>query len=298
VADGNNPLPRDRFILDYDYFNSVTLTPNNFNVNRVAVGFEKTFLCQRASVEVRVPFASTLSNDVLADGTTGTRTQFGNVNVALKFLALHGDTHNLSVGMAVDLPTGNDTSAFAGATEQVRIKNDNMILTPFVAWLYTPDDCFFFQNWYSFDCNTKRNPVLVNDGVSLLDMGHLREQSLFQIDAQLGFWILGPRECGFLRGMAPYAELHYNTTVGKPINFTIPALSLTYPQSRFEELNLALGTTFLLGDRVNVTAGAAFPLLGLTPIHHSFDFQIGVRGTIYFGPTYQSRTASSLLSAF
>src|SRR5262249_14312798 len=67
IADDNSPLPRDRFILDYDYFDNVPLSRQT-GVHRFSPGIEKTFLDQSASIEVRLPFAATLSSDVTTAG--------------------------------------------------------------------------------------------------------------------------------------------------------------------------------------------------------------------------------------
>jgi hypothetical protein len=70
IADDNSPLPRDRFIFNYDYFNNASLG-SGIDVSRISLGVEKTFLDQQASVELRIPFASTLDSTSTADGMTG-----------------------------------------------------------------------------------------------------------------------------------------------------------------------------------------------------------------------------------
>ena len=91
LADDNSPIPRDRVVFSYDQFNSVPLTPNGFDVHRYAPGIEKTFLDGCASVELRLPFASTLSSVGTLDGSTPRDTEFGNVNLTFKGLLLRGD---------------------------------------------------------------------------------------------------------------------------------------------------------------------------------------------------------------
>src|SRR5262249_19027286 len=60
-----NPLPRGRFVFDYDLFSGVPLGVGSRDVNRFVFGFEKTFFDGQASVEVRVPFAATLNSDLV-----------------------------------------------------------------------------------------------------------------------------------------------------------------------------------------------------------------------------------------
>ncbi len=299
VSDGNNPQPRDRIIFDYDYFNNAALSVGGFDVNRFSVGFEKTFFNRWASIELRVPFASTLRSNIESNSANGTRTEVGDIHVTLKALLVRGDTHNISTGAGLALPTANKTRIFADGVEMLRIKNDTPVVTPFVAWLYTPNDTFFLQSWTSVAYNTNRNGMLVNNGLALVDVGHFKEQALFQFDTQLGFWAMGPRNDGwFLRGIAPFVETHYNSALGNAGRFSIPTLTLAYPSNSFNELNVALGASFLLGDRVLLSAGAVFPVLGSTANHRTFDYQVGIRGSIFFGPTWRNLTASSLISTF
>ena len=68
ISDDNSPLPRDRVLFNYDYFDGTPLTPNGLDVHRMEAGFEKTFFDGWTSVELRLPFASSLSSDIASDG--------------------------------------------------------------------------------------------------------------------------------------------------------------------------------------------------------------------------------------
>jgi hypothetical protein len=297
ISDDNNPLPRDRLIFDYDFFNNVPLTTGGFDVHRYSAGFEKTFFDQRASVEVRLPFASTLDTNINATGLASRATELGNLNLTAKVLLYRGDALNIAAGLGVALPTAEDTHVFVGSTETVRIANDAVLLTPYLAYLATPNPDWFFQNWFQVGFNTEGNRVLFNDGSGLRPVGRLTDQPLLQIDAQLGYWLVNPcTSGGFLRGLAPFVELHYNTVLGNAGQVNAGDFSITAVNGAFNELNLSFGAVLLLGDRINLALGATVPTLNSN--NRSFDYQLGVHGTFFFGPTYQSRTSSALVSAF
>jgi hypothetical protein len=286
ISDGNSPLPRDRVIFDYDFFDNVPLSARGVDVNRFSVGFEKTFLDGLASLEVRLPFASTLSSDVHADGgTTSDRVELGDLNLTLKALLLSGPVVNIAAGLGIDVPTANDTRLFGPAgNELLRVKNESVVLTPYLGYIVTPNDRLFVQNWVEFGFVANGNPVSVNpDGSGLQNVGRLTDQTLCQIDAQLGYWLVRSNDpSALVRGLAPFVELHYNATVGNPDELRTGALAIGAADAHVDELNLSAGLIALLGDRLQVVAGAVVPLKGHDD--RSFDWQLGVHCNYVFGP--------------
>ena len=65
IAENTSPMPRDRLIFDYGYFDNVPLAPGGVNVNRLTLGFEKTFLDGMMSFELKAPMASTVDSTVV-----------------------------------------------------------------------------------------------------------------------------------------------------------------------------------------------------------------------------------------
>lgn len=205
IADNNSPLPRDRISFRYNYFDTAQAVtgfgPATFNaqgvgtsfaqtrefdLHRYTFGFEKTFLNNRFSTELRVPFNTTLSNNLnLSAGTiTGPAggnafnvmntpdqtlgeegTQFGNLTLIFKGVLYQTNQVVLSGGLGVGIPTGEDTSVrvtdYSGLPTQgqatiqrVRIfdiDNETWALSPFLAVLATPTDRFFSQGFVQFD---------------------------------------------------------------------------------------------------------------------------------------------------
>lgn len=299
IADDNNPLPRDRFIFNYDYFNSVPLTANGWNVSRFSPGFEKTFFHRRTSVEVRFPFASTLDSNI-TQGLETSNVEFGDIHMTFKGLLVASQTCNIAAGMGLSIPTADDVNVrLPNGSELVRVQNEAVILTPYLAGLWTPNPRLFAQAWTQFSFDANGSPVLVNPvGLGLVDVGRLSSQTLMQIDGQLGYWIVsrpGARGCE-LGGLAPFVELHYNTTLNEPDVINTDGVTIGSLGGRVDELNLTAGVAAQFGNNLLVNVGAVAPLR--QDFDRFFDYQIGVRASYFFGPTARARDWATRISNF
>jgi hypothetical protein len=144
-------LPVDRVFLGYGYFDSfrvrqsVGLTPvtrSGFNLNRLDVGAEKTFLNGLGSIYVRMPFLDATDNsaNLPIDG-------MGDISAGLKFslLASKETGSTLTAGMTVSAPTSRDlhvtTSSFRPASGS---NLDGIVLPPDVTTTVNPT---FLQPW-------------------------------------------------------------------------------------------------------------------------------------------------------
>lgn len=281
ISEDNNPLPRDRVIFNYDYFNNVPLNASGFDVHRFSPGFEKTFLNGNASIEVRLPFASTLDTSLTEDGASNRTTLFGNVNLTLKALLYRTDNWAFATGFAANLPTAKDVRLrLADGTDVVRIENESVILTPYVATLWTPNDRLFAQSWLQVGFDVTGSPVSLNpDFQGLVHVGDYRDQTLLMWDTQVGYWMVQRNE-GWLTGLAPFVELHLNSTLNSGSSFSAGGFSVAQPGS-VSELNLSCGVVTHLGQNTFATLGVAMPLRDLPD--RSFDYQIGFRLNYYFG---------------
>ena len=97
-----------------------------------------------------------------------------------------------------------------------------------------------------------------------------------------------------VRGLAPFLELHYNTTNNGADSIQAGAFTIAPNNNHFDELNLSFGAITQIRDNFLLYAGAVVPLLGQN--HRTFDYQIGLHGTLLFGPTGRNR--SSQISSF
>jgi hypothetical protein len=299
LSDDNNPLPRDRVFFDYDYFNRVPLTPAGQDVHRYTPGFEKTFFDQMASVEVRMPFAATLDSDQTLGATNDMRNaEFGNLHVTLKGLLYANPCLHVAAGLGIDIPTADDSRLFSNNREFLRVRNEAVVLTPYVAYLVTPNDRLFFQNWLAFDLLTNGNSVIALPGsVDSTNVGRLNDQNVLQIDAQLGYWLYKAEDhCAWVTALAPFLELHYNSSINDADGVQFSRFSLAPRSGHFDELNLSTGVVAQFGDNCTLALGAAFPLKEGT--NRSFDYQLGVRANFFFGPTARNRSRATAVSGF
>jgi hypothetical protein len=298
ISEDLNPLPRDRFIFNYDYFNQTPLGTNGFDVHRSVLGFEKTFFNQMASVEVRVPFASTL-NSTFTQGTEASNMELGDVRVLLKGLLYSSDTINVGGGLGIYLPTADNIRLVSGnGTEVVRIDNQAVILSPFLGFLLTPTNRLFAQAWAGCDFDINGCPVQVNSGFRHLQpAGRIQDQAFLQLDGQIGFWLFRPGErTGIVQGLAPFVELHYATTLQDADFVRLGGFTIGNLANRYDELNLSAGFAARLFDNLLVTLGGVAPLR--QNFDRSFDYQVGLRASWFFGPSAAQPRAATYVSSF
>ena len=285
LADDNSPMPRDRLTFAYDHYNTLAITPDGFDVHRFAPGIEKTFAGGRGSVEVRLPFASTLTSDLR--GVTNERdVELGNLSVTTKLLLADDGQTRIAGGLAFQLPTADDTRVLlADGAPLARIANETVVLTPYLAGLWTsPDQLWFAQLWSAVRYDLAGNPVLLDpDGAGLRAAGVLHEQSVFQADVQVGRWLVrrDPGDPRRLRGLAPLVELHYNTSLADPDYVALDDLVVGDFAGNRDELNLTLALAAQFGDRLVATGGLVLPLRDDDDA--LFDYQLGLRLNWYFG---------------
>ncbi|WP_010582508.1 hypothetical protein [Schlesneria paludicola] len=273
LAEGSSPIPRDRVFFNYSYFDNAQIAANGVNVSRYTPGFEKTFFNQRASVEVRIPFASTLTSNV--DTTTGvanpTDLQFGNMTIYAKALLFQSRTFAYSTGMGMSLPTANNVNAYSGSIQTLHISNDAVHLLPFVGGVYTPNDRFYSQGLLQFDFDTNGNRVYSNTSLdgstssgALGRIGSFQDASFLYASLSAGYWAYRTQTPGptGLTGFSPLAELHYNRSLqsGDVIRdnngFAIYGQSF----SNIEVLNAVIGANMIFGRNKILTVGYTTPL--------------------------------------
>jgi len=297
TSEDNSPLPRDRVFMTYDYFDNVTAL--NTDVRRYTPGFEKTFFDRNASIEFRFPFASTLNSTFDVDGATNaSNTQFGNMDITLKGLLYGSDSLYVASGLSITVPTAEDVRVTIGGTDLIRIKNQAVILTPYIAALAIPSDRVFAQTWLQVGFDTNGNDLSANFlGTGLQSAGRLNEQTLLQVDTQVGFWLYRSSDSSaWVRSIAPFVELHYNATLGSPDNMRVGGFFIGDPRGGYSELNLTSGFISRIRDNFTMSFGVVAPLRNSD--NRSFDYQIGLRANYFFGPTARSRNEATSLSSF
>jgi hypothetical protein len=298
IAEDNSPLPRDRFIFNYDYFDQVPFTPTGIPVNRYQFGFEKTFFDGWTSLEVRLPFASTL-NSTIGTFSDGTNTEFGNLRLAVKALLLRRPTLNIATGLAIYLPTADSIQIIGpDGSDLIRVDNSSVQLSPYIGALLTPNERLFAQAWIGFVFDTKGNPVHVNPEffAGSYDIGNLRAGTLMTVDLQIGYWLY-QADSGILQRLAPFCELHYNGTVSNgSVLSTSSGLLIGDVNGNFDDWTLSAGFLSQLGQNTTLSVGAVAPLR--SGQNRMFDYQVGVRLNYFFGYTARQRAAASRVTGF
>ena len=196
----------------------------------------------------------------------------------------------VSAGLGVSIPTADDVKARLGGTEVLRIRNDAVILTPYLAGLWTPNDHLFSQGWLGFGLDPNGNAVQTNfTGQGLGSIGRLYDPTTLQCDLQFGFWLIHPcaTKGSALRGLAPFVEYHMSQQIENHGTLTQGGVNVTDNIGRVSDSAVSAGAAIQLYDNINLMVGATAPL-GNDRDRFS-DWQVGVRLNYFFGPTGRAR---------
>ena len=281
LAEGNSPLPTDRWIMNYSFFNDVLGVGD---VNRYTLGFERTFDEGLKSIELRLPIASTLSADQVAGPPRERSTQVGNLSVSYKkIIGVRGPVLTCA-GLGMALPTAADSRLVNDQQEElIRVDNQAVHLLSFVSWIWKGSDRLTWQAFLQLDVDAGGNPVVIVGSDGPAPAGRLRDAMLMFIDMGFTYRWLEDRD-GLIRSVTPFAEIHYSGTLedipgiafGNPGQFQV---DLGPPGRRYDVVNLSLGTHLQLGERISVRPGIVIPLRE-RDIDRQFDYEVGVQVSV------------------
>jgi hypothetical protein len=266
LVENSSPIPRDRILFNYSYYNNVRFTPNGLDVNRYTVGFEKTFLNQLASIELRAPFASTLNSDISATGFPGsapntTNTEFGNMALYIKGLVLEGDSYAVGAGLGIGLPTADDVNLLApNGARLIQIQNESVQLMPYVGAIYAPGDRFFSQALLQVSTVSSGNPTYIDiPQTGLVQFGTLNDPTWLFASLNFGYWTHRGDGSERLSGIAPIFEIHYNTTVNDTDSVGFGPFQVGQTFSQVDMLNLVAGVNLEFFGRTYLSAAYVVP---------------------------------------
>lgn len=283
IAENSSPLPRDRVYFTYNYFNSVPISNTGIDVSTMTPGIEKTFFDGRTSVEVRMPFASTLDSNQSTTGFSGNNLEFGNMTFIPKVLLSQSSTLATSAGLGITIPTADDIVVNGAlGTPLVRVQNESVHLSPFVGALLTPNDRLFMQGFLQFDFDANGNPVQTDIfGTGLTNSGRLQDQNSMFVDAAIGYWLTRGGD-GFVTGIAPIAEIHYNAAITDSDVIRANGLVPTGFANRYDIVNYTSAINFEFMNNTTLTTALVVPLTGNND--RQFDYEIAVQLNHRFGP--------------
>lgn len=258
VAENNSPIPRNRFIFNYNYFNQVSGGVGN--VNRYSAGMEQTFFGGRSSVEVLVPMASTLDVDQIAGGIRSTDTQFGDLSLIFKTLLVESDDFVIAGGIGLAVPTASDARVFNTSGQQIiDLEHQSTHLLPYLGMVHNYDSGLYWQSFVQLDIDLNGNPISADlTGQNLQSAGVLQDQTLMFVDFGLGYWLRNLGE-GSL-AVAATAEMHWAGTLQDADIVKAGNLNITSLVNRYDVLNLTLGASILVNDRFTLRPAFVIPL--------------------------------------
>ena len=236
VAENVSPIPQDRVYFNFNHFENSLIDPNNDrrSLNRFALGFEKTFCCGEASIEVRLPISRGLDSNQAFNNPDPVATEIGNVGLALKTSLMSGCNWILTGGASMTLPTGDDFKFYDYPYEprnlDLLIENDAVHLAPFLGWFMQPNERYFAQGFLQVDIDLNGNDVFSSSGFE----GVLQDQNLLFFDLSVGRWIYESQDrCARLSGVAAITEVHYTGTLNDT-DYVSYGLQPTQPYGRTE----------------------------------------------------------------
>jgi len=258
IAENNSPIPRDRFIFNYNFFNDVI--GGIGDVNRYAVGFEHTLLTEASSIEVLFPMASTLNVDQIAGGMRSTDTEFGDLTLIYKHLLWEREDFLISAGVGLTVPTGDDARVFTPTGQQIiDLEHTSTHLLPFLAMLHAYESGWYWQAFMQFDLGLSGNPVRADmTGANLQSVGTLQDQNLLFVDLGVGYWLSDPGQG--TPAVAATAELHWAGTLQDADVVQANGLNITSLTNRYDVLNLSMGASVLVNESFTVRPAMVIPL--------------------------------------
>jgi hypothetical protein len=278
ISENTSPQPRCRVFFNYNFFNDVISGIGD--VNRYTFGIEHCMADQTRSIELRVPFASTLAADQTA-GVQSKNTEWGNLVFVGKQVLFQNDQSLISAGLGVAVPTGSDSRLFLPNGQQVLHINNNAVhLLPFVAALSSPSDRWFWQGFLQFDVDTNGNSIRGDlSGRNLNQFGVLQDTPLMFADVAGGYQLY-QNPYGTIAGIAPVAELHYATTLQDADFANGNGFMLRDFSNRFDVVNLTLGTNILGRNGASIRPAFVIPLR--TGDNKQFDYELQVQGNVAY----------------
>lgn len=290
IAENSSSLPLDRLIFNYNHFHNAVdegFGQPSSDIDRFTLGFEKTFLDQMMSIEVRMPFVA--DNDFV-DLTDFARngSDVGNLSVTLKGVLTSDDYSLIAAGMTIDTPTGGNT-VFTDfiSTDVIDISNDAVHLSPFLGFLCAPVSGRTHQGFLQVDVPTNGNTIVINGGGAGLEE-ELVEQTLLYIDYSFSQEIYNAGRAARrssnleIQRVLGLAEIHYTTTLeDSDIAFAGTGNELSSFGNRIDVVNLTLGIHTELNSGTQLRLGTVAPITDGDDRFFDFEFQAQLNVPLY-----------------
>ena len=290
IGENNTAMPSARVYFTHNHFHNAysseflittlaagaTTARQDYSLDRYTFGIELPYtLGGLWSVELRLPVTGGQTAIFDADPGTANNSrsvfstgEWGNAAAIFKRLIADTDDTALSVGCAVEAPTGsNGVSEFA-LTRHV-IENEAVHVQPFIGLLHVPNDTFVFQFFAQLDVATNGNTVRFEaiESAATGVFGKYNEQTLLFLDASLGMRVYENPAAPIVTGIMSLIEVHYTTTLqnsdrvtGTRITGMTPSYVYQNSANRVDVVNLTTAFDIEVAQAFNVRIGGVFPL--------------------------------------
>ncbi|MDA1049493.1 MAG: hypothetical protein O3C40_03310 [Planctomycetota bacterium] len=303
IGEHNKALPVDRIYFNYNHYRSpleqvttTTVPPttvvNTIPVDRYTLGWEQTFRDGCFSIELRMPFYGDpgLSFDVSAvamnDNVSIGGGLVGNATVIFKKIVYEDCDTVFSAGLGVEVPTGDDATTIIGRT-RYEFANEAVHLSPFVAWMQTPNDITFQHAFIQLGVPLNGNTIAftgLEAGGPTGSFGEYNDQTLLHVNLAGGVWLHRDECAPLLTGVAALAELHYTTTLqdADAVTGTRPVagpdtatLAYSNRAGNVDVVNLGTGLHLEVRNDTNVRVAGVFPITSSD--NRFFDAELSVQ---------------------
>jgi hypothetical protein len=264
IFEGFSPEVRHRVFVNYSFFNDAL--GGLGDVSRWTLGFEKPFLDNLFSFEMRLPLAATLASDQnITSGARARDFEIGNGLLIGKAILLRRDQIVWSSGLGITVPFADDARLKRGNDDVVIVKNDAVNLIPFSALLLrTRDDGTVLQGGIQVDVAANGTPVYGDSqgGQGIPKIGTFNDATLLYLDASVSQRIYQNRSRRPHGLSLAYvtAELHYTETLQDADIVSGNGVTYTSLGNNFNVLNATLGLQTLIGQHLQIAPGMSIPL--------------------------------------
>lgn len=281
IADNTSPLPRDRVYYIFNHFHNAfdatvtdlittNTTVRSISMERHTVGVEQT-IGDRFSVELRMPIFTQMSVGGLNSNVTPGNSTIGNLSVITKALLRESGSSALAAGAAITAPTGDDV-AYTFTGETLRLNNEAVHVTPFVAYVSTPTRRMFWQTFAEIDFPLNGNSAEfdIPGPAANQQLGDLNPQTVFCADLSFGYWLYEktqPNPWTSQRcAIASIVEFSYLTALedADALAGTTSTGNTDYvfgtARNRFDVVVSTIGLHSQIGDDTTIRAGLVVPL--------------------------------------
>ncbi len=319
ISENNSPLVTDRVYFSYRHFHNsseLSLFPNtpqggtsSLNIDRFTLGAEKT-LGEQHSIEFRAPMNSQLNSNLnFSLSPTATNlpfkdynNEFGNLSAIIKGNYFRTETFLFAAGAALTAPTAPDIAVNGRVNFQnlqvndpngvnapifvdynlrlnAYLQNQSFLLTPFVAYLHTPNERIFTQGFLQFDVPLNESNARVSydtridAGVAVFDpppvdaSGRVSPQTIMRVDWGIGYWFINEPDAPYLNQMGIMFEAHYT---GSLTNSEVFGPTQNFPGlGQYQPVQLTFGNGGNRFDNLNLVAGIP-TRIGQTTFTHGF----------------------------